>query len=95
MYNKISRALTEEERVYVNDGSTEKYIKKKDLRDCQEKGFVVGKIQSRYQQRGVSISKAKKGKIRIKNLEGKIKYISKDLLEEYLQIGFYPTKPLM
>lgn len=95
VYDRISRALTEEERVYVNDGSTEKYIKKKDLRDYQEKGFVVGKIKSRYQQRGVSISKAKKGKIQIKNLEGKIKYISKDLLEEYLQLGFFPTKPLM
>lgn len=95
VYNKISRALTEEERVYVNNGTIEKYIKKKELGDYQEKGFIIGKIKYRYQQRGVSISKAKKGKIQIKNLEGKIKYISKDLLEEYLQLGFFPTKPLM
>lgn len=95
VYSKISRALTEEERIYVHKDETEKYIKKKELRDYQEKGFVVGKIKSRYQNRGASISEAKKGKIRIMNTEGKIKYISKDVLNEYLNLGFYPTKPLI
>lgn len=93
VYEKISKALTEEERIFVHKDDTEKYIKKEELSDYLEKGFVIGKIKSRYKDRGTSISKAKKGKIQIRNSEGKIKYISKNLLDQYLPLGFFPTRP--
>ena len=79
------------DRIYVHKDSVDKYIKIKELDMYLQNGFVVGRCHDSYVNRGDSISKGKKGCIKIQNSDGKIKYIKPELLDAYIEEGYSRT----
>ena len=78
-------------RVYVNKDGKDLYINKSDLEIYLQNGYNLGRAKESYVNRGSAISAGKKGKIKVQNSSGKVKYIDKELIELYKEQGFIPT----
>nr|DAH43769.1 MAG TPA: intron associated endonuclease [Caudoviricetes sp.] len=76
-------------RIYINNGVSDKYVKNEELQGFLDSGWQVGRFKSTYEKRGKSISKGKSGTIRIVNSDGVIKYIKPEKMEEFEELGFH------
>lgn len=75
-------------RIYINNGVSDKYIKIEQLQDFLDSGWQIGRFRSTYEKRAKSISKGKSGAIKIINNDNVIKYIKPEKLSEFEELGF-------